>query len=165
MLSARHGFTLIELLIVIGIMAITSVFALANYRSFGEDQNLKNAVLDVISLFRQAQANATTNVICSGGSWQVEFTNATTINLKCSSIPDPLRPPLRLETKNIRVQSVSGSGSSCPTAPPFTISFGLLTGKVNLGGTNCDSLTITLINSKGITRSLVIEQGGQIHEQ
>ena len=40
------GFTLVELMVVIAIMAIVGTFAIANYRSFGEDKDLENAVLE-----------------------------------------------------------------------------------------------------------------------
>ena len=84
--KAASGFTLVELLVVITIMAITGVFAFANFGSFGEDQKLKSAVQDVQSLIRQAQSNASTNTKCSTGysaTWQVNFENATTVKLEC----------------------------------------------------------------------------------
>lgn len=73
---SKFGFTLIELLVVIAIMAIVGTFAIANYRSFGEDQDLKSAALDIQSLLRIAQTNATTGLKCSGNpatTWKVNF--------------------------------------------------------------------------------------------
>lgn len=180
----RHsGFTLVELLVVITIMAIIGTVTLVNYGDFGEDQNLKSAVLDVQSQLRAAQTNATTNLKCntqSNAVWQVEYNNATTINLKCqepeaSSI---IKKTLTLGA-NVAIQSVSGSGSSCPTAPLFTINFDPLNGEIkfrdNTGAeaTNCISLTITLRNNKISTdctganlvkcKQITIERGGRIY--
>jgi len=162
-----RGFTLIELLVVIAIMTVIGAFTLANYRSFGEDQNLKNAVLDIQSQLRTAQTNATSNTKCVSGfgaTWQVEFANVNTINLKCSASTNPQKA-LQL-VANITIQPVSGIGSNCPPAPPFTINFDPLTGKVGLGDIRCTALTITLRNNKtGSTQSLGIEQGGRIYAQ
>lgn len=58
------GFTLIELLVVIAIMAVVGTFAIANYRSFGEDKELESIALDIQSLVRTAQTNATTGKKC-----------------------------------------------------------------------------------------------------
>jgi len=174
--TVSNAFTLIELLVVIAIMAVIGVFTLANYRSFGEDQNLKNAVLDVQSMLRAAQTNAISNVVCNtqyGATWKVEFSNTTTVVLKCR---EPSGTSFTKKTltlgSNIAINSVSGTPSvSCPTVPPFTpftsftIYFDPLDGKICLGTmTNCTLLTITLINSKTTnTKSLVIEQGGRIY--
>lgn len=168
------GFTLIELLVVIAIMAIVGVFTLANYRSFGEDQNLKNAVLDIQSQLRTAQTNATANAICNtqfGATWQVEFTDTKTTKLKCQEpSPTPLPTPIPKKTltlgANIEIQSVSGTGSNCPTALPFTISFAPLNGKITLERASCTSLTLTLRNTKTVSaKSFIIEQGGRIYGQ
>lgn len=174
MKAAPNAFTLIELLVVIAIMAVVGMIVLANYKSFGEDQNLKSAVLDIQSQLRNAQTSATANAKCntlSGATWQVEFADTTTINLKCQEpSPVPLPAPITKKTltldTNIEVQSISGFGSSCPIAPPFTISFAPLSGKIDLGGANCVWLTVTLINNKtGSTKPLRIEQGGRIYGQ
>lgn len=172
--SASAAFTLIELLVVLAIMVLIGTYVLANYSSFGEDQNLKNAVLDIQSYLRTAQANATTKTKCNtrnDATWQVEFANATTVNLKCQEPPASSIPKKTLTLgTNITILSVSGIDFGCPTAPLFTtpptISFAPVSGKINLGGANCTSLTITLRNTKtSSTKSLIIEQGGRIYEQ
>ncbi|MDP3758419.1 MAG: prepilin-type N-terminal cleavage/methylation domain-containing protein [Candidatus Daviesbacteria bacterium] len=167
MLSAQRGFTLIELLVVIAIMSIVGAFTLANFRSFGEDQKFKNVLLDIQSIFRTAQTNAKSNVKCEtqyGSTWQVEFTNATKINLKCSTSTGPQKVlQLNQNDQNILISSVSGT--SCTGAMPFTVNFASLSGNVSFSGyPNCTSLTINLTNSKS-NKSLIIEQGGRIYEK
>ena len=165
--SVPNAFTLIELLVVIAITAVIGMYALANYRSFGEDQNLKSAVLDVVSLLRQAQSNATTKTICNtayDATWQVAFSDVKTINLNClEGAATFTKKILKLDAKaqNISIQSVSGA--SCPDGVPLTISFALLRGNIDfIGYSNCALLTITLTNSKS-TKSLIIEKGGRIY--
>ncbi len=162
--SVRNAFTLIELLVVITIMGVIGAYTLANYRSFGEDRNLKSAVLDVISLLRQAQTNATTNVICTDGTWQVEFATDKIINLKCSTLAS-LQKILQLNP-NISISSISGPEISCPSLSSlsFAVDFAPLTGKINLVNPRCTSLTVTLKNIKTTsTKSLIIEKGGRIY--
>lgn len=171
-LSLSKGFTLVELLVVIAIMAIIGAFALVNYGSFGEDQNLKNAVLDLQSLFRTAQTNATTNVICSTqyyALWQI-YASATSFYLGCqepSGFQD-LKKTLKINAQdaNIKIDSVSGTGASCPTsASSLLIKFAPVKGSVDLGA-NCTLVLIKLKNTKtSSTKSLTIEQGGRIYAQ
>lgn len=165
----KNGFTLIEFLVVIAIMGIAGVFTIANYRSFGEDQNLKSAVLDIQSILKQAQTGATTRTICNteyDSTWQVEFANTTSINLKCQESAVLFQKKLLpLDTKypNISIQSFSWTGSNCPTGLP-TVKFTLLSGKIDFGNANCTALKITLKNNKtGTTKDLTIEQGGRIY--
>lgn len=166
---SAFGFTLVELLVVIAIMAIIGAYTLANYRPFGEDQSLKSAVLDIQSILRQAQAGATTNAICntqSSATWQVEFANTTTINLKCQESAVLFQKKLlSLDTTNITITSFSWTGSSCPIDLPI-VKFILLSGKIDFGNANCTTLTITLKNNKTQnTKTLTIEQGGRIYGQ
>lgn len=175
--SALSGYTLIELLVVIAIMAVIGVFALANFGSFGEDKKLDNALLDIQSQLRTAQTNATSNVQCAqfGAIWQVEFkTDAVTTNLNCqdplSSPPPTIRKTSQLTT-NIAIQSVYGDIAACPGGttpttpiPAFSIKFASISGTMDLGGTNCGWLILTLIDNKtGHTKALKIEKGGNIH--
>lgn len=177
----KNAFTLIELIVVLAIMAIISVYTLANYSSFGDDQNLKNAVLDVQSLLRQAQTNASSNVKCdqkAGAVWQAVFSSdavTATTNLSCqdplpSPSPSPSPTPTSKKVKqlgpNLIILNPSGNGSSCPSSLPFIISFAPLSGQINLGGANCTSLTITVKNIKtNKTLDLYIDQGGRIYGQ
>lgn len=173
-----RAFTLVELLVVIAIMAIMSVFALANYGSFGEDQNLKNAALNIQSQIRKAQTNATSNVICGStfsNTWQVVAT-ATMVYLACPSLGLIKGVPFG---DNISVFAVPGIGPDCPANNnQFVISFAPLSGHISFvspPATNCTSLTIILRNNKispdctganlAKCKQLTIEQGGRIYGQ
>lgn len=183
--SAQKAFTLIELLVVIAIMGMIGTYVLANYRSFGEDQNLKSAVLNVVSLLKIAQTNATTNANCNtqySATWQVIFSDTKTISLNClESATSFTKKTLKLDEKvpNISIFSVSGAPAvtSCPVLP-FTVGLALLKGTVSfidnstsdlgIPKPNCTSLTVTLQNTKlpvGREKSLIIEQGGRIYAQ
>lgn len=178
--KSAHGFTLVELLVVLAIMAIVGVFTLANYKSFGEDQNLKSAVLDIQSLLKQSQANASTGASCSGQyndvRWCVEFANDKTINLRCSTALNAcstaaIQKSVQLGISNyinIGINSVSGMGTGCTSGLsfPFTVNFPKLKGDIGFGVANCASLRITLKNDKtGSSKDLTIEQGGRIYGQ
>ncbi|MDO8573518.1 MAG: prepilin-type N-terminal cleavage/methylation domain-containing protein [Candidatus Daviesbacteria bacterium] len=173
MRKSAYGFTLVELLVVIAVMALISTVVLANYRSFGEDQKLKNAVLDIQSQLRSAQTNATTNIKCktkTADYWRISIFGQTDIRLRCiefNPFPNIVDKKLTLDP-NIQIDSVSGNPAAfCPSVLSFDITFAPLTGKITLGSTtNCTSLTVTLKNTKtGNTKSLVIEQGGRIYAQ
>lgn len=164
------GFTLIELLVVVAIMALVGVVAIANFRTFGEDKNLNNAALDIQTLLRSAQTNASTNLKCNiqnNSIWQVEFLNSTTLNLKCQ---EGMSPPLLKKTlqfgDNIVIQSVSGP-ASCPAGTPFTVNFAPISSQINFFGYDtCKSVTIIIKNNKtGTVKSLTVEKGGRVYEQ
>lgn len=166
MIKSAHGFTLVEILVVVAIMAVVGIFTLSNYAAFGEDQNLKNGLLDIQSQLRAAQSNATANFKCNteySSAWQVEFADTKIINLKCKeSVNAFLKKQVTLKS-NIS-QAVTGTGSNCSEPP--TINFTPLSGKMDLGNVSCISFRIVLTNSKtGSTKSLVIEQGGRIYAE
>lgn len=161
MLSAQRGFTLIELLVVIAIMSITGIYTIANYRSFGEDQNLKSAALEIQSLLRLAQSNSTSNLKCQDKpttNWLVTFASATSLDLNCQNSTGTigsLRPPLLLPA-NITYSVTNGNCN--PTQVIFAPLSGAVTASCGSG-----SMTINLINSKNSKKQVVIEQGGRIY--
>lgn len=177
-ISALNGFTLVELLVVVAIMAITGVFAFANFASFGEDKKLTNTTLEIQSLLKTAQTNAISNVKCSDDSfnaiWKVEFLiDNKTINLKCNNDSPIKTVTLDKISANISIDSVSGQtsipSSECPDLP-FTTTFDRLTGKIKVEGEDykdCIAMTVVVKNSKittGLnTKSLKIEKGGRIY--
>lgn len=157
----RNAFTLVELLVVITIMALIAAYTLSNYSSFGEDQKLKNAALDIQSLLRQAQANSTSNLKCQNQDnlgWQVVFTSSYSLDLKCRNSSG---------TQFVKNFPLPGN----ITISSFTCGFGTAIEFVPLYGTmisTCGSgaITVTLSNSKlpVRTKSLIIEPGGRIYE-
>ncbi len=168
----ERGFTLVELLVVVAIMALAGTYTLSNYGSFGEDQKLKNAVLDIQSQLRLAQTNATANVKCNtqyGALWQVEFPNTTTMQLTCAEQPSRLisiKKTLRLSANITILKICKLNDNSCIDGQIRTnvIAFVPLNGEVLLQG--WPALEITLKNIKtGSTKSLVIEKGGRIYAQ
>lgn len=172
MQKSAKGFTLIELLVVISITAIIGVYTLSNYRSFGEDQNLKNSALDVVSLLRTAQTNAMANLICLsnyGAYQQVQFSNPKNILLTCQ-LPGSgaTLKKLTLDPKipNISIQSISWIGPGCPPGTSG-LNFLSVSGKIEvpaIGGENCTSVVIVLVNNKtGNTKSVIVEMGGRIY--
>lgn len=164
----ERGFTLVELLVVIAVMSLVGVYTFANYKSFGEDQNLKNAALDIQGILRSAQISASTNTKCSskyGATWQVVYTDTKNLTLQCKE-PDAssfvVKKTLTLGT-NITV-AVSGNNISCPS--PSVANFTPVSGVVDFGATSCTKLTFALTNSKTTsTQTVVIDTGGGIHAQ
>lgn len=182
------GFGLIELLVVMAIMAIISAYTFANYRSFGEDEYLKNKVLDIQSMLRLAQSSATANAICNtnteeyGAIWRVAFSidAQKSINLRCQRIPCPIGqtcpitlkktivPGADLRIQTIRPTDPAVSPDKCPQALPLQIHFAPLTGKLSFfpdgAYPQCQSLTMTYINNNtSNAKSLIIETGGNIY--
>lgn len=161
MSSARRGFTLIEFLVVIAIMGIVGAFTLANYRSFGEDRNLKNAALDVQSFLRFAQSNATSGSKCQNQgtlSWIVAFTNNTTLDLKCqnSSGTSSGLKPLSLPAG---ITYITTTGTCTSTSVTFAPLSGTMTTTCGL------NVTVTLTDKKNNKKQVIIDQGGRIYGQ
>lgn len=174
-LSAR-GLTLIELLVVIAVTGIIGVYTLSNFRSFGRDQNLKQSVLDVVSILRLAQANAETNTICKdqyGAIWQVEFMgDGITVNLNCEEPTSILKKTIKLDEKDKSIGVKEVSGSSCPSGLPVTVNFTRLPNSTSSqavtsfpGYDSCRTLVITLTNGTPNYKSLTVESGGRIYAQ
>lgn len=183
MQKTAQGFTLIELLVVIAIMAVVTVFTLANFRSFGEDQNLKSAILDVASLLREAQADASTNTKCGnrfGATWQVEFTDTQTLNLKCSLDTSSQKAvQLNRNSSGIRISNMSlvCPGWRLDGITRFAITFDALSAQTKLSypqpdgtwtsTTGCTTrITLTtLVHNSSVYKSLTIEPGGRLYEE
>lgn len=161
------GFTLVELLVVMAILGIVGVYSFSNFASYGEDQSLKNTLLDIQGILRQAQTNAKSNVVCGtqyGVVWKTEFPNTTELRLICGSAV--------LKTYTFQsnpIEGVTGTGQGCPGSD-YTVHFESLTGDVSFGNLQtpdprCTALTFILKNSKtGNTKLIKIEKEGRIYE-
>ncbi|MBI2330349.1 prepilin-type N-terminal cleavage/methylation domain-containing protein [Candidatus Daviesbacteria bacterium] len=172
--TVLNAFTLVELLVVIAIIGLIGAYVLSNYGTFGEDQKLKNAVLDIQSLLRQAQTNATSGVKCQGqggATWFVEFTSGTELNLMCmypaggglNFISGSLKKlPF---SGNISIDTMTSGINSCTFGATNTVTFAPLSGAM-IASCGTGIVTITVINNKtSNTKSLKVEQGGRIYAQ
>lgn len=133
-MSSARGFTLIELLVVIAIMAIVGTFAIANFRTFGEDQDLKSAALDLQSLIRTAQTDATTGVRCDDdpthtlNSWRVNVykqLNKYRAQLACVYNVGASRGYVEKKVDtlkdNLKIENITGDSVSCVQTLPGDI--------------------------------------------
>lgn len=156
------GFTLIELLVVIAIMALIGTYVLSNYGRFGEDQKLKNTALDIVSLLKTAQTNATSGSKCqnlSSLSWLVAFTNNTTLDLKCQN-SSGTSGSIKSISPAVTTTTYSFAAGTCT---PTQVSFAPLNGTMT---SNCNSdVTITVTNSEGNSKQVFVERGGRIYAE
>ncbi|MBI4036041.1 prepilin-type N-terminal cleavage/methylation domain-containing protein [Candidatus Daviesbacteria bacterium] len=173
--AVPNAFTLVELLVVVTIMAITGVFAFANFANFGEDQKLKSATSDIQGLIRQAQTNASSNNKCQSAfsaKWQVVFSDdRKTVTLGCEesgTFYSKKELDISKIDSNIQIDSISRVGVACPSDPGFpgsayTINFDLLTGTMNFGEPKCTSFAVSLENTRTTsTKSISMTSGGTL---
>lgn len=174
MRKSAHGFTLVELLVVITIMGLVGVYTLSNYSTFGEEQKLKNAALDIQSLLKQAQANSASNLKCQNQDnlgWLVVYTSSSDeerFDLKCknnSGTSGSLKAVIFPSSGNTSVTSFTSGVSICSSNTKITFAplYGTMTSDCNTEPT--EPLEITLTNSKTeSTKQIKVEQGGRIYE-
>lgn len=187
--AVPDAFTLIELLVAIAIMAVISAVAFSNFKSFGEDQNLKNAVLDVQSLLRAAQTNATTNLKCNNNpvtAWKVSFINSSGTKLirtfceyqgssgEISPKDYNFKPNIELEKVHkgnddtYCVNDISGSNSVVVAFAPLSgsVSFISYDNPPNACLNDAGDIAVVLKNTKTKSESKVImDKGGSIYAQ
>ncbi len=140
------GYTLIELLVVISIIGILSVVAFVNIKEFSSSQALKKAAGEVQSFLRLAQSNASSSTLCNGVGgvpWTVTI-NTNTVVITCN-IDTPY--------KTLTLQS------GITISPQFSVIYSALKGVPD------SSVTITLDNGKGETKTVILTSGGAINVQ
>lgn len=191
-MSSAHGFTLIELMVVITIMAIVGTFSIVNYRSFGEDQDLKSAVLDLKTFLKTAQTNATSKVLCEGNPptvWRVNFENDSGDGRVIQRICHYQEPDVERQKQNFILKNnisfekicneqscTSGCETGVNSGESFVVAFAPLSGQISFkfiysGSSTClddsSSITVVLKNLKTTaTKKLIIEkESGRIYEQ
>lgn len=175
MLKSAHsfGFTLIELLITISIMAILSTIAFVNFKDFAQEEVSNRAVGQVQTSFREAQSNASANVLCgnqAGVNWAVNFqTDKTTVNLACGT-NNITQKSLHLE--NVQVTSIDGDSPNCSSVSlPLIITFAPLSSQITMTGSDdciarSKTVTLTLTNTKtSAPKTISISKGGAIDVQ
>lgn len=173
-----RGFTLIEILVAIALISTMAVIALPNFRTFGENQDIKNSSLELVRSLRQAQSSATSGTRCStkpSDNWTVKVRqNGFQIVGNCLDpavdIPPATPSP---EAKNfytlpdtIEVLSTScGTGAAGNADIVFkrsTVTFSCLNAAVVSGVT----FTMTLKNKSTPDQSMVnVNTAGAINVQ
>lgn len=171
----KLGFTLVELLVVITIMAIVGVFAFANLRSFGEDKKLQNSAVDLQSLLKVAQTNATTGLKCgttASAIWLVEFKDAVTLDLKCQVPPAAAVIIKSLTLKGAEIQTIQ-TAKSCQVQLPLRVIynniFGYATFEYAIGGGCIGDTSAVIVKLQtmenaisNVTINVTITKGGAI---
>lgn len=182
------GFTLIELLVVISIIAILGVAVFINYKDFSQNQVLDEALGQVQTYLRLAQANATSSTLClvtqldgtkeevGGVSWSAKFVDKDRLSLTCGT-PDSEQKTQTLEDVEVAsIQCSPTSNANCPPddstfSPPLTVSFAPLNGNVSFTDsdscvTSASTLMIILRNQKNDAKKcFTISKGGAIDVQ
>lgn len=175
--TVRNGFTLIELMIAVSIMAILGVVSFISVGTFRQDQDLQTTAENLQGFIRVAQSNATANIICgdsSGANWYIEFQDADTVNLKCSTDPSKDVATLPVLKKfdhksNITTSAITTSPNCFPTRIKFAPLYGLVsfeTDSINCFSSSISNLLITLINtSTKAQKGVNIDKGGSVNVQ
>lgn len=82
----RSGYTLIELLVVISILALMTVLGFISYGSFAKDRAADKALIEVQTILRLAQGNATSSTLCNvqpAANWKVVILSGDNLELHC----------------------------------------------------------------------------------
>ncbi len=163
MKKSAQGFTLIELLVVISITAVIGIYAIANFRSFGADQNTKSSALEIQSFLRLAQSNSTSNLKCQSQpttNWFIVFTSNTSLDLKCQNSVGTSSSLKSLSMPENITYTVANASGDCT---PNQVNFAPLTGAMTTSNCSSGSIIINLANSKGGSKQVRVEQGGRIY--
>lgn len=172
----KSGFTLIELLVVISMLGILATFVFINFKTANSDQTLNKAALEIQTLLKLAQSNATTSTLCKGESgkfWSVNITSKTHLEMTCN-VADSAKQNLDLENAEISsFQCSPAAQADCPPTsgntfnPPLSISYSPLYGVTSFDGASCASnaatIMVVLTNSKNKnTKCFTISKGGAV---
>lgn len=175
----QNGFTLIELLVVISMLGILATFVFVNYRSAASDQLLAKAVIEIQTLLKFAQSNATTGTVCvgpGGNSWTVKFrqNDKSKLDLTCGTTDTP-RQSLTLQDVEVSsFQCNPADTTICPPVddvftPPLSVNYSPLYGNINFSsGAVCSNtastIMVTLRNIKNNNKKcFTISKGGAVN--
>jgi prepilin-type N-terminal cleavage/methylation domain-containing protein len=148
--SKQKGFTLLELMVVVGIIAVLSGFAIPNFNSYINNQNLRQSQDQVKNDIRSVQNQALTGSMMSSATglkyWGIKFvTNSSNYSVflpgSGQTLPQAcLNPP---STYNVSSSLFAGSvvrslGHASGTATPMCLFISFDNGNVSLTTTSAN---------------------------
>lgn len=182
------GFTIIEILVAITILGLISAFTIPSYKRFNDEQELKNATLNLLQSIRQTQSSSQSRTTCSNNvgslDWEFRFNspNRYQVITTCEGTPTTSQSaPNTFLPTNISIKRIQTSAESiCPEiVNPTTLNLSLIfknRGNVvsfsGSGATDClknsavNWVKIYLGSSK-ITKQMILvsDKGGALYVQ
>ena len=179
-----NGFSLIEILIVIAILITVLLVVLPQFKSFGEQERLKNGALELESHLRSAQNLAQSGARCDSANqasfWVLRFLSGSQAQIKAAC---PLAETVvKSLTLTIPVSKITLFPANCELGNGSTLSgtgikFANISAKVDFDTNNLGSgcslsqiasatraeLEVTL--SLNSSKKVMIEKGGKIYVQ
>jgi Tfp pilus assembly protein FimT len=174
------GFTLIELMIVVAFITLIGVMAVPNIKSYGTNQKLKNAALQLQLDIRTAQNNASSGLKCgaledkTALEWRTIFgTDTTTYQVLALCIDNSTESTVtKTIPGGVTIKQIDFYADTIQCTPSQNagkmIKFANISSKVDFegvpAGCNPKSMVITLQTSgSSDVMQVVVEKGGSIY--
>ena len=145
------GFTFIEIIIAVAILMVITTFTLISLNTFKENQSLKNAVNETVSLINQAKSKTSSSQDFSQYGVHFEFYRA--VLFKGTTFSEPNSENIIIDIPSlIEISSISLNGGG------VDVVFQRLTGKTDQNG----SIIFRVKNDASKTKTISIKNSGII---
>ncbi len=150
----KKGLTFIEIIIAVAILMVITVFTLVSLNTFRENQSLKNAVNETVSLINQARSKTLSSQEFS--QYGVHFESSRTVLFKGTIFSEPNSENIVFAVpSSIEISSISLNGGG------VDLVFQKLTGKTDQFG----SIIFRVKNDISKTKTIDIKNTGIINVQ
>lgn len=145
------GFTFIEIIIAVAILMVITTFTLISLNTFKENQSLKNAVNETVSLINQAKSKTSSSQDFS--QYGVHFESYRAVLFKGTTFSEPNSENIIIDIPSlIEISSISLNGGG------VDVVFQRLTGKTDQNG----SIIFRVKNDASKTKTISIKNSGII---